>query len=84
VANRTNTTITLTDAPDDDARVVITDGLRAHNDAQAGVSGGSPLAILVRDPETTKVGGLLGHTYRGLLTVERVFSAGGHKAGPTW
>jgi GNAT superfamily N-acetyltransferase len=35
---------------------------------------GGPLALLVRDPETKKVvGGLLGRTYLGLLTVERFF-----------
>jgi GNAT superfamily N-acetyltransferase len=74
VANDADTTITLTDAPEDDERAVIMDGLRAHNDAQAGVSSGGPLALLVRDPETKKVvGGLLGRTYLGLLTVERFF-----------
>jgi GNAT superfamily N-acetyltransferase len=74
VANHADTTITLTDAPEDDERAVIMDGLRAYNVAQAGVSDGGPLAILVRDPETKKVaGGLLGRTYLGLLTVERFF-----------
>jgi GNAT superfamily N-acetyltransferase len=74
VANDADTTITLTDAPEDDERAVIMDGLRAYNDAQAGVSSGGPLALLVRDPETKKVvGGLLGRTYLGLLTVERFF-----------
>jgi hypothetical protein len=69
-----HTTITLTDAPGDDERAVIMDGLRAYNDAQTGASNGGPLAILVRDPETKKVaGGLLGRTYLGLLTVERFF-----------
>src|ERR1700730_3366865 len=74
VANRAETTITLTDAPDDDERTVITDGLRAYNETQAGASDGRPLAILVRNPETKMVaGGLLGRTYLGLLTVERFF-----------
>ena len=74
MANCAETTITLTDAPDDGERAVIMDGLRAHNEAQAGGSDARPLAILVRDPETTKVaGGLLGRTYLGLLTVERFF-----------
>jgi len=74
VANRAETTITLTDAPDDDERTVITDGLRAYNETQAGGSDGRPLAILVRNPETKMVaGGLLGRTYLGLLTVERFF-----------
>ena len=74
MANHADTTITLTDAPSDDERAVIMDGLRAYNDAQTGASNGGPLAILVRDPETKKVaGGLLGPTYLGLLTVERFF-----------
>jgi len=74
VANQAETTITLTDAPDDDERAVIMDGLRTYNEVQAGGSDTRPLAILVRNPETNKVvGGLLGRTYLGLLTVERFF-----------
>ena len=75
MANRAETTITLTDEPDEAERAVIMDGLRAYNETQAGVSGGGGLlAILVRNPETnTVVGGLLGRTYLGLLTVERFF-----------
>ena len=38
MANRAETTITLTDAPHDDDRAVIADGLRAYNEAQAGYS----------------------------------------------
>src|SRR5690348_14455146 len=50
------------------------DGLRAYNDALAAGSDARPLAILVRNPETgAVVGGLLGRTYLGLLTVERFF-----------
>jgi GNAT superfamily N-acetyltransferase len=74
VANQAETTITLTDAPDDEDRAVIMDGLRGYNETQAEGSDACPLAILVRDPETRKVvGGLLGRTYLGLLTVERFF-----------
>jgi len=74
VANRAETMITLTDAPDDDERAVITDGLRAYNEAQAGAWDGRPLAILARDPETKKVvGGLLGRTSLGLLRVDTFF-----------
>ena len=80
MANCAETTITLTDAPDDGERAVIMDGLRAYNEAQAGGSDALPLAILVRDPETTKVaGGLLGRTYLGLLTVERFHARGGDR-----
>jgi hypothetical protein len=61
VANQAETTITLTDAPDDGECAAITEGLRAFNEAQAGVSDSRALAILARDPETRNVvGGLLG------------------------
>jgi GNAT superfamily N-acetyltransferase len=74
VANKAGTTITLTDAPDEDERAVITDGLRAYNEAQAGYSDSRALAVLVSDPETKKVvGGLLGRTSLGLLRVELFF-----------
>ena len=74
MANRAETMITLTDAPDDDERAVITDGLRGYNEAQAGPWDGRPLAVLARDPTTKQVvGGLLGRTSLGLLNVERFF-----------
>jgi GNAT superfamily N-acetyltransferase len=74
VADEAETTPTLTDAPNDDERAVIAEGLRAYNEAQAGYSDSRALAVLVRDPETKKVvGGLLGRTSLGLLRVERFF-----------
>jgi GNAT superfamily N-acetyltransferase len=74
VAVKAETTITLTDAPDDDERAVVAEGLRAYNEAQAGYSDSRALAVLVRDPETKKVvGGLHGRTSLGLLRVERFF-----------
>ena len=74
MANQSETTMTLTDTPDDDERAVIMDGLRAYNQAQAGDWDGRPLAVLTRDLEKKKVaGGLLGRTSLGLLTVERFF-----------
>ena len=74
MANRAETEITLTDAPDDNERAVITDGLRAYNEAQTASWDGRPLAILARNSETGKVvGGLLGRTSLGLLNVERFF-----------
>jgi GNAT superfamily N-acetyltransferase len=74
VANRGETTITLTDAPHDDECGVITEGLSAYNEAQAGYSDSRVLALLVTDPDTKKVvGGLLGRTSLGLLRVERFF-----------
>ena len=74
MANKTDATITLTDAPCEDEAAVITEGLRAYNEAQAGVSDSRALIILVRDPETRSVvGGLLGRTSLGLLRVDRFF-----------
>ena len=74
MANRAETAITLTDAPDDAERSVITDGLRTYNEAQAGPWDGRPLAILARDPQTKQVvGGLLGRTSLGLLRVDTFF-----------
>ena len=74
MADHAESTITLTDAPGDDELAVITEGLRAYNEAQAGVSDSRALAILVRNPETQNVvGGLWGRTSLGLLRVERFF-----------
>jgi GNAT superfamily N-acetyltransferase len=74
VANPAEITVTLTDAPGSDESAVVTDGLRAYNEAQAGSSDSRELGVLVRDPETKKVvGGLLGRTSLGLLRVERFF-----------
>ena len=74
MASRAETTITLTDAPEDGERTVVMDGLRAYNEERAGVSDARQLAILARDPDTGEVvGGLLGRSYLGLLTVERFF-----------
>ena len=74
MANHDETTLSLTDAPDDDEQAVITEGLRAYNEVQAGYSDSRPLNILARDSETRKVvGGLLGRTSLGLLRVDRFF-----------
>jgi GNAT superfamily N-acetyltransferase len=74
VTDKAEAAIALTDAPSEEECAVITDGLRAYNEAQAGVSDSRELAILVRDPETRNVvGGLLGRTSLGLLRVERFF-----------
>src|SRR5262249_59488533 len=63
-----------TDAREENERAVITDGLRSYNESRAGNSDARSLAIFVRNPDTKKViGGLLGRTYLGLLTVERFF-----------
>jgi hypothetical protein len=47
VANQAETTITLTDGPDDGERAVITEGLRAYDGPQARGSDSRALAILV-------------------------------------
>ena len=74
MADRAEAVIALTDAPDDSARAVITDGLRAYNEAWGGTWDARPLAILARDPQTKKVvGGLLGRTSLGLLRVDTFF-----------
>jgi GNAT superfamily N-acetyltransferase len=74
VPSRVETPITLTDAPEDGERTVVMDGLRAYKEERAGVSDARQLAILARDPDTGEVvGGLLGRSYLGLLTVERFF-----------
>jgi hypothetical protein len=65
------------DAPDDEERTVIMDGLSAYSEAHAGGSNARPLIVLVRDPETKKIaGGLLGRTYLCLLTIEWRWCAG--------
>ena len=74
MSGRAETRITLTDAPDHHESSVITEGLRAYNEAQAGYWDGRPLAIIVRERATNSVvGGLLGRTSLGVLTVERFF-----------
>jgi hypothetical protein len=68
VADRAETTITLTDVPRDEESDVIAEGLRAYNEAQAGYSDSRALAVFVSDPDTKKVvGGLLGRTSLGVV-----------------
>lgn len=63
--------LTLTDAPDEAAKAVISDALHVFNDAKSGGSDRRTLAILVADPETGEtVGGLLGRTSLGVLLIE--------------
>jgi len=45
VPSRAETTITLTDAPEDSERTVVMDGLRAYNEERAGVSDARQFAI---------------------------------------
>ncbi len=67
-------TLTLTDAPDEAQKAVISQGLGAYNDAAGGEGDYRPLAILVSDPNTgAVVGGLFGGSYRGQLFIDRFF-----------
>ena len=66
--------ITLSDAPSEEERTVITSGLGAYNATHAGPSDARPLAVFVRDSQSGDVvGGLYGRTYLGLLNIERFF-----------
>ena len=66
--------ITVTDAPSDDAKAVIGNGLNRYNRDKAGYSDSRPLAVLVSDPESRAViGGILGHTSLGLAFIDLVF-----------
>lgn len=70
----TELAVQATDAPDDQARAVISDGLAGYNDEKAGYRDFRPLAVVVSDPGTGEViGGLFGRTSFGLLFVERFF-----------
>lgn len=66
--------LTLTDAPDAQAAMVIEDGLTAFNLEKAGYVDSTPLAVLIHDPNTAEViGGLLGKTTLGVFFVDLVF-----------
>ena len=66
--------VTLTDAPAADDQAVVYEGLAAYNESKAGRRDAKPLAIFVRDPaNNTVIGGLVGRTSLGMLTVDRFF-----------
>jgi GNAT superfamily N-acetyltransferase len=66
--------LTLTDAPDAEARAVIGDGLNAYNDAIVGYADRRGIAVLVRDRHSGKViGGASGRTSLGLLFIDLVY-----------
>jgi GNAT superfamily N-acetyltransferase len=74
MAENTEPAITLSDAPSEDERAVISTGLGAYNTAQVGYSDARPLAVFLRDPASgAVVGGLYGRSYLGVLTIERFF-----------
>ena len=65
---------TLTDAPDEKARALLGDGLRAHNHEAAGYTDSKGLAVLVSDAQGGEViGGIIGRTSFGLLFLDIVY-----------
>ncbi len=66
-------TTQLTDAPDDQARAAILDGLRAYNSTQTGISDHRLLAVLLHDEAGQVIGGLWGRTGYGWLFTELLF-----------
>jgi GNAT superfamily N-acetyltransferase len=70
----------LTEWPKDDDRKVIADGLADFNEKQAGYRDSRPLAVLLRDPETSRtLGGFLGRTSYGLLFIDLVYLPDDHR-----
>jgi GNAT superfamily N-acetyltransferase len=65
--DRMEYTLSLSDAPDEDARNAIVGPLIEFNASAAGPNNHRPIAIFVRNSEENIVGGLLGHTGYGWL-----------------
>jgi GNAT superfamily N-acetyltransferase len=66
--------LTLTDAPEEAQKAIISQGLGAYNDAVGGPGDYRPLAVFISNPETGGVlGGLFGGSYRGQLFIDRFF-----------
>ena len=71
---RVDPILTLTDAPDEKARAVVSEGLNLHNAKAAGYTDSRPLAVLVTDPASGEViGGIIGRTSFGLLFIDTVY-----------
>ncbi len=68
-------TIAFDTTPDPDAAQAVREGLIAYNRSRVGGDGYRELAIFLRDPDHTVVGGLLGGTYWGWLSIEIVWIA---------
>ena len=74
MSNEATPIITLTDAPGEQAEETIEQGLARFNEEKAGYWDRRPLAVLVCDPDSkATVGGLLGHTSLGLLSIHLFF-----------
>lgn len=67
-------TVTLTDAPDEQAKMVVSSELARYNEEVAGYRDWRALCIFVSDPETNEVvGGLVGRTTYGLCFIDLFF-----------
>src|SRR5258708_39877736 len=67
-------TLILTDAPSNEARRIVDEGLAGYSVEQAGYWDARPLAVLARDPSSGRIlGGLVGRTSLGLMFIELVF-----------
>ncbi|HMK79566.1 MAG TPA: GNAT family N-acetyltransferase [Xanthobacteraceae bacterium] len=65
--------LTVTDAPDAQARATISEGLAAYNDESAGLSDRRDLGVLVKDASGAVIGGIIGRTSLGLLFIDLVY-----------
>jgi len=65
--------MTVTDAPDAQARAAIGDGLAAYNQESSGIADGRDLGVIVKDASNAVVGGIIGRTSLGLLFIDLVY-----------
>ena len=68
-----NPTITVSDAADAAAAQCLSDGLGAYNESKMGYVDRLPLQVLVRDAGGAILGGVIGRTSLGVLTIEKVY-----------
>lgn len=69
--------LSLSSAPEPEARDIIGGGLNAFNDAHVGYADRLPLTVMVKDPHTgVVVGGICGGTSLGLLFIDLVYLPG--------
>ena len=65
--------ITLLEKPDDSAWEVVGGGISAFNLSHAGSDAPTPLCIVLRDETGATLGGLIGDTYYGWLSVSLMY-----------
>ena len=69
--------VAVDDAPDDETKRLLGDGLDAFNDEATGTNDRRPLAVIIRDPDTGQVlGGVSGRTSLGLLFLDIFYLPG--------